>query len=61
MYYTSDARKKEDDDDDDDDAMSSSKPLTESLLEPHLPHLPLRIFKSTLASWAFVPRFLGRD
>jgi hypothetical protein len=59
MYYTSDARKKEDDDDDDD--MPSSKSFTESLLQPHLPHLPLRILKSPLASWAFVPRFLGRD
>jgi hypothetical protein len=51
--------KKEDDDDDDD--MPASKSFTESLLEPHLPPLPLRILKSPLAAWAFVPRFLGRD
>jgi len=36
--------KKEDDDDDDD--MPSSKSFTESLLEPHLPPLPLRILKA---------------
>jgi hypothetical protein len=55
MSYTSNARKKEDDD------MPSGKSFPESLLEPRLPPLPLRILKSPLASWAFVPRFLGRD
>jgi len=55
MYYTFDARKKEDDD------MLFSKSSLEFLLEPRLPPLPLRILKSSLASWAFVPRFLGRN
>ncbi len=54
-YYIFDARKKEDDD------MLSGKSSLEFLLEPRLPPLPLRILKSPLASWAFVPIFFERN